>query len=179
MIRPLCLWIVALTMAVGAAGQSDSAADPWALLRPFEGKWEGSISGKPGQGSTFREFRFELNGRFLSQRDRATYEPSAVREKPEVHEDFGFFSYDRNLRKLVWRQFHSEGFVHEYTLESASPDGKRLDFISVRIENIAPGWRAKESLRMLSADAMEATFLLAAPGKDFEVYTLARLKRAK
>jgi hypothetical protein len=32
---------------------------------------------------------------------------------------------------------------------------------------------------MLSADEMEATFWLAAPGKDFEVYVRSQLKRVK
>ncbi len=48
-----------------------------------------------------------------------------------------------------------------------------------KIENIAPGWRAKEVFRALSEDELEHTFSLAAPGKDFEVYTRARLKRVK
>lgn len=168
---------IALVIARSAGGQSDAGADPWAPLRGLEGKWAGTISGKPGKGSTVREFHFELNGLFLSERDKVTYEPNAPGAEPGIHEDFGFFSYDRNLKKIVWRQFHSEGFVHEYLLDSVSPDGKLIDFISVRIENIAPGWRAKESMHMLAADAMDATFWLAAPGKDFEVYTLARLKR--
>lgn len=60
------------------------------------------------------------------------------------------YSYDRALKKIVLRQFHNEGFVNEYTLESVAPDGKALEFTTVRIENIAPGWRAKESWRVHS-----------------------------
>jgi len=51
---------VAVAFAIDALAQSD----PWAPLRVFEGKWEGPTSGKPGKGSTTREFRFEMNGRF-------------------------------------------------------------------------------------------------------------------
>lgn len=78
---------------------------------------------------------------------------------------------------MVWRQFHSEGFVNEYMLDLVSADGKSLEFVTVRIENIAPGWRAKESYRIISADELEETFSLASPGKDFEVYSQTRLKR--
>jgi hypothetical protein len=64
-------------------------------------------------------------------------------------------------------------------LESVSTDGKALEFVTVRIENFAPGWRAKKSYRVLSSDEIEETFSLAPPGKDFDVYTVARLRRVK
>jgi hypothetical protein len=166
---------MSIAMAIGGAAEPDS----WAALRIMVGKWEGSAAGVPGKGRSTREFRFEMNERFLSEHGKILWEPKSAAEKAAVHEDFGWFSYDSNLMKIVWRQFHDEGFVNEYTLDSASADGKSLDFVSVRIENIAPGWRAKESFRMLSADEMEATFWLAAPGKDFEVYVRSQLKRVK
>ena len=89
------------------------------------------------------------------------------------------YSYDRALKKVVLRQFHGEGFVNERTLDSVSADGKSLEFTTVRIENIAPGWRAKESFRVLSPDEFVETFSLAAPGKDFAVYSETHLKRVK
>jgi hypothetical protein len=165
---------IAVAIAITALAQSD----PWASLRVFEGKWEGPTSGKPGKGSTTREFRFEMNGHFLSQRDHSVYQPADPAAKPFVHEDFGFFSYDSDLKKVVWRQFHSEGLVNEYALESVSVDGKSLEFVTTRIENL-PGFRAKKLYRILSADEIEEKFLLAPPGADFAVYTLAHLKRVK
>lgn len=171
--RPLAS-LIAILIAVTAGAQ----VDPWAALRVFEGKWEGPTSGKPGKGSTSREFRFEMNGRFLSQRDKSVYQPEDPAARPLVHEDFGFFSYDTNMKKVVWRQFHSEGLVNEYTLESVSADGKSLEFVTTRIENL-PGFRAKKLYQILSADEIVETFFVAPPGKDFAVYTLARLKRVK
>jgi hypothetical protein len=166
---------IALLITVTALAQ----LDPWAAVRVFEGKWEGPVTGKPGKQFSSREYRFELNGKFLSQRDKSLYEPKSPGAKPEGREDFGFFSYDTNLKKIVWRQFHGEGFVNEYTLDSVSADAKSLEFVTVRIENLAPGWRAKKSYRILSADEIEETFSLAPPGKDFDVYTVAHLKRVK
>ena len=107
------------------------------------------------------------------------YEPKSPEAQPGLREDFGFFSYDTNLKKIVWRQFHSEGFVNEHTLDSVSADAKSLEFVTVRVENLAAGWRAKKSYRILSTDEFEETFSLAPPGKDFEVFTIARLKRVK
>ena len=162
-------------LAVSAGAQSD----PWSNVRVFEGKWEGSITGKPGKQFSSREYQFLLHDTFLSQRDHSVYEAKSADEMPKIREDFGYFSYDRILKQIVWRQFHSEGFVNEYRLESVSTDGKALEFVTVRIENLAPGWRAKKSYRVLSADEIEETFSLAPPGKDFDVYTLAHLRRVK
>jgi len=167
--------IVALLIAICgmASGQEKN---PWSALRIFEGKWHGSTTGKPGKGSTDREFHFELNGKFLYQHDRSVYQPSDPAGKPVVHEDVGYFSYDADAKKLVWRQFHSEGYVNEYVMDSISPDGEILEFVTTRIENL-PGFRAKKVYRTVSNDQIEETFQLAAPGQDFEIYTQTDLRR--
>ena len=166
---------VGLLSAMSAAAQSD----PWAALRFLEGKWEGPAFGEPGKGVSSRQFRFDLNGRFLSVRNKSVWEPKSPGAKPEIHEDIGMYSYDTALKKVVLRQFHVEGFVNEYTLDSVSRDGKLIEFTTVRIENIAAGWRAKEAYRILSPDEFVETFSLAAPGKDFEKYSETHLKRVK
>ena len=107
------------------------------------------------------------------------WETKAPGAKPEVHEDYGMFSYDRALKKPELRQYHVEGFVNEYTLDSASEDGKPLEFITVRIENIAAGWRAKESYRVVPANEVVETFSPAGPGKEFEVYSQTHWKRVR
>jgi hypothetical protein len=40
-----------LLIAFNAAGQ----ADPWAPLRVFDGRWEASVTGKPGKQLSSRE----------------------------------------------------------------------------------------------------------------------------
>ena len=171
--RPLFLSI-ALVIAFSAVAQ----VDPWTALRVLEGKWQGPTTGKPGKGTTAREYRFELNNHFLSQRDKSVYQPANPTAKPVVHEDFGIFSYDSNLKKVVWRQFHSEGLVNEYTLNSLSADGKSFESVTTHIENL-PGFRAKKVYRVLSTDEIEETFWLASPGKDYDLYTVSHLKRVK
>lgn len=153
-----------------------AAVDPWGPLRVFEGNWEGPTRGKPGAGSTSRAYRFEMGGRFLTQRDKSVYRSTGAGAEPLVHEDFGVFSFDATQRRIVWRQFHSESFVNEYILESVGPQGTTLEFVTMRIENL-PGGRAKKLYRILSPDEFEETFLLAVPDQEFEVYTESRLKR--
>lgn len=96
-----------------------------------------------------------------------------------MHEDFGVFSHDRAAKKIVLRQFHVEGFVNEYTADVPAADAKTFEFVTIRIENIPSGWRAKEAYRIVSRDEVVETFSLAEPGKDFEMYSETRLKRAK
>lgn len=158
--------IVATALVVGAGAQ----ADVWGPLRFFEGKWQGTANGEPGKGVSTREYRFDLNSRFITVRNKSVYEPKAPGKQSEVHEDFGVFSYDEAQKKFVLRQFHGEGFVNEYILDVISGDGKSLEFVTTRIENIPIGWRAKERYRVVSSDEFVETFTLAAPGKDFEVY---------
>ena len=87
-------------------------------------------------------------------------------------------SFDRARKQFVYRQFHVEGFVNQYSAEAAE-GAKREVFVSEAIENIPPGWRARETYNILSNDEFTETFELAEPGKEFEVYTETRLKRKK
>ena len=91
------LWILPVVFLVAMSALAQS--DPWAPLRAFEGKWEGDTSGKPGKGTTTRDYRFELNGKFLFQRDKSVYQPTDPAGKPLEHEDFGVFSYDTSFEE--------------------------------------------------------------------------------
>jgi hypothetical protein len=161
--------------AISAVAQSD----PWGPLRVFEGKWEGTVTGQPGKQSSSRDYQFVSNGTFLWQHDHSVYEAKSPEDAPKVREDFGYFSYDKFAKTIVWRQFHSEGFVNEYRLKSVGADSRSFEFETVRIENLPPGWRARKSYRVLSVDEIEETFSLAPPDKEFETYTVAHLKRVK
>jgi hypothetical protein len=44
---------------------------------------------------------------------------------------------------------------------------------------MAPGWRGKETYKLLGADEFIEVFELAAPGKKFEVYVENHFKRQK
>ena len=52
-------------------------------------------------------------------------------------------------------------------------------FGTEHIENIEPGWRARETYHILSDDEFEETFELAAPGGDFKVCVSNRLHRKR
>lgn len=151
----------------------------WMILQPFVGNWKGQGTGAPGNGNYERSYQFILNKRFIEIRNRSTYPPTDKFPKGEVHEDIGYFSYDGGRKVFVLRQFHAEGFVNQYKLDSISPDKKTLVFISEAIENIPSGYRAKETYRLLNENEIEEIFEIAAPGKDFEIYTRVKLIRQK
>jgi len=169
-----------LLVAAAAAtfGQTAPPADPWAPLKPLVGSWEGTASGEPGSGRVERDYQFVLNNRFLRARNKSVYPAQEKNPKGETHEDWGLFSYDRSRKKLVFRQFHVEGFVNTFVLERVSPDAKTLVFETESIENIPPGWRARETYTMVSEDELIEVFELAEPGKEFAMYSESRLKRA-
>lgn len=142
------------------------------------GRWTGTTEGRPGKGTVERQYERVLNARFIQVRNRSTYPPQERNPKGEVHEDIGFLSFDARRKSIVFRQFHTEGFVNQYVLEpSAMPD--RIVFTSEAIENIPAGFRARETYVFTSGDQFEEIFEIAEPGNAFAVYSRTRLTRAR
>jgi hypothetical protein len=176
--RSVLLLALALAVGAGTALAQDSEQNSLASLEFLVGEWEGTSEGQPGSGVVRREYARILGGRFMQVRNTTTYAPQAKNPKGEQHEDIGFFSFDRIRKRLVLRQFHVEGFVNEYVAEGAS-GSERMVFTTESIENIPPGWRARETYIRISADELEERFELAEPGKDYELYSRSRLKRVR
>jgi hypothetical protein len=173
------LLLISLILPDIVFGQEEKKQDVWEPLRFFVGSWEGKGEGRPGDSKAEREYEFVLQGKFLEARNESVYEPQDLNPKGEVHEDWGLFSYDQGRKKIVFRQFHVEGFVNQYILDSLSADCKTLVFVTESIENIPSGWRARETYQILNDEEFIETFELAAPEKDFEVYIENHFKRKR
>lgn len=179
MIRRCTFLLLLASAGISIFGQqAASTSDTFAPIRFFVGSWRGDQSGQPGDGTSERTYEFVLNDRFLQVRNTSTYPPQERNKKGEVHHDMGMIGYDRARKRLVFRQFHQEGFVNAYVQEE-NGDAKKLVFTSEAIENIAPGWRARETYLILNNDEFIERFELAEPGKDFSLYSEAHLKRTK
>jgi len=175
----VCALLISATPAPARAQSAPtSEADPLQPLAFLIGRWEGASDGQPGTAKVQREYTPILNSRFIRVQNKSVYAPQEKNPKGETHEDLGVFSFDASRRRAVLRQFHGEGFVNQY---SADLDAKlgTLAFISEAIENIPPGWRARETYVVLGPDEFEETFDLAGPGKPFELYSRVRLKRVR
>lgn len=159
-------------------GQLTKRDSLWLPVSYFNGEWAGEGKGKPGIGKYERSYKWALSKRFIEITNKSTYPPSAAdKNKGEVHEDHGFISYDNSRKSFILRQFHIEGFVNQYKLESISADKKTFVFVSEAIENIPAGYRARETYKIVDRDNFIETFEIAEPGKDFALYSEARLKR--
>lgn len=154
-----------------------TAPDPLQPLAFLIGRWEGTSEGQPGAARVVREYTRVLNSRFIRAQNQSVYHPQEKNPKREVHEDLGMFSFDASRQRLVFRQFHKEGFVNQY-VHDATQAGKVV-FTTEAIENIPTGWRARETYTVLGSDEFEELFELAEPGKPFELHSRARFKRAR
>jgi hypothetical protein len=171
----------ALVLAIAISGPvvaQQPPADNLAPIAPFLGRWTGTSEGQPGNGTVERDYERALGSRFIRVRNRSTYPPQEKNPKGEVHEDEGFFSFDRARQRMLFRQFHIEGFVTTYVQDADVKPGT-LSFTTEMIENIPPGWRARETYILHGPDDLEEIFELAEQGKDFTVYSRTRLKRAR
>jgi hypothetical protein len=166
-------------MASPSVAQEAPKPDPFAPVRFLVGTWKGENSGQAGNGTSDRTYAFELGDGFLVGRNTAVYPPQPKNEQGETHRDTGFISYDKSRKVLVFRQFHSEGFVNQYIQDVSAARPDTVVFVTEVIENIAPGWRARETYRKTGPDTVVETFELAAPGKPFEVYSVCKLTRGK
>ncbi len=168
--------ILVSLLAFTAFPQSAANEDPFATVRFFVGHWQGTGVGEPGNSTVEREYQFILGGRFLQAKNVSRWAPRNNAPKGETHEDWGLMSYDTARKTIIFRQFHIEGFVSQYVMEPVR-DPKTLVFATEAIENIAPGWRARETYHILGTDEFEEVFELAAPGKEFELYSKSHLRR--
>jgi len=149
----------------------------WTPFNYFVGAWQGSGEGQVGHSRVERKYEFVLNSKFLFVRNKSTYEPREKNPKGEVHEDWGLVSYDKARETYVFRQFHIEGFVNTYVLDTLAEDGQTISFVTEGIENIPPGWKARETYQIRGPDEFIEVFELAGPGKGYEVYTENRFQR--
>lgn len=172
--------LLLILLATGEAAAQKAKRDSiWAPVHAFLGEWQGEGGGEPGIGKYERSYTLTLNGNFIEIRNKSTYPPTEKNPKGEVHEDIGYIFYDRGRKTFLLRQYHIEGFVNEYALESISPDNKTLVFVTESIVNIPKGWRARETYRVLGPNELEETFELAPPDKPFAPYSKVMLRKIR
>ena len=172
------LWVL-FFIPMSTLAQSAKQDSLWLPFKIFIGRWTGDSNGESGKGKYERSYETIFNKKYVEIKNKSIYPPSSNHPNGEAHEDRGFISYDKGRKTFVLRQFHIEDFVNQYRIESISPDGKTIVFVSESIENIPAGYRAKETYRVISENEFIETFELAEPGKGFELYSTATLRRAK
>jgi hypothetical protein len=171
------MFLVLVMTPVLVMAQADQEEDIWAPLRPLVGEWEGT--GAAGKSQVEAKYTFVLKETFVEAWHRAVFVPDEKNPEGEVHEDRGFMSYDHHRKTIVYRQFHIEGFVNQYVLDSLSSDGTTFIFVSEAIENAPAGTRAREVFSFVTSDQLQTEFHVAWPDQDFQCYSRNELKRKR
>jgi hypothetical protein len=179
MMRSLTVALIPCWLFVNASSAQEKKTDPFEPVRFLAGKWEGTAEGEPGVGTVQRAYSFVLKDRYLHETNVSTYPAKEASKPEEIHEHWSMISYDRQRATLVLRQFHQEGFVNQYVMNKSASGPAKLVFDSERFENFDNSWKAKETYEILSSDEFIETFELAAPGKELQVYSKNKFKRAK
>jgi hypothetical protein len=174
--RLLGLALVAAPAACATAQTSASGAPPLdarlASLQRFVGRWRGTAEGEPGTGAVERTYTPILAGKFVEEQNTSSYVSG------EIHHHIAYWSYDRRRARFVLRQFHQESFVNQFIATTPDFVEGRLVVDSEAIENIPPGFRARETYLFASPDAFEEIFEIAEPNADYQVYSHNRFTRA-
>lgn len=170
---------IVMALLIGAtAPASAQDADAWKPVDRFVGDWRGTATGQAGTGDVTRRYAKVMGGRFIQETNTSTYPPQEKNVKGEVHEHSGMFSYDKQRKVLMLRQFHIEGFVNTYK-QASEKGAAKLVFESEGFENFSNAWKARETYEFDGDDRFVETFELAPPGKDFQVYSRTEFRRAR
>jgi hypothetical protein len=133
--------------------------------------------GPSGSSTVTQKFELVLGGQFLRMRTRAEFAPQEKNSQGEIHEDLGFFSFDKSRNAVILRAFYVEGFVNRYVLSEVSADSSKLVFVTEAIENAPPGTKAKLMLQRIGEDTLEESFYVAFPGREQSCFSTNRLTR--
>ena len=170
------LVIVFFLLSLSAFAVQSESVDIWEPLRYLEGAWEGKGDGMNGVSTVMQEYVFIFNGKFMRMTAKSEFKPQEKNPKGEIHEDIGYFSFDRSRKKFILRGFYIEGFVNQY-VGDVSEDGKTITFETEAVENSPPGTRAKLVLKKISDNEFVESFFVAWPGREYSCMTTNKLKR--
>lgn len=161
---------VLLAAAQGTAAQSPDAnrqagGDPWEPLRLLVGNWSGGIDGALGQGTGHRSYAFVMDGRYLVQRHASLRLPQPDSPAGDYHRELAVYSYDRQRRTIVLREFMEEGFVLTY---HCATEPLRFVCTSEDVES-GPGMRARLTIELEHEYRFRESFELADAGEELKL----------
>lgn len=150
------------SMGQASATDASSAPDPWGPFRLLIGTWEAGIDGALGQGEGRRTYEFYIDDLYLVHRHASVRPPQPASPNGDHHRELAVYSYDRERRVIVLREFMEEGYVLRSTCET---EAKRFVCVSEDIES-GSGMRSRLTIDIESAYRFTETFELAGPGEE-------------
>jgi len=130
------------------------------------GHWQGTGTGFGNNTSlTKSSFTWVMNNSYIEVINESVFEPTDKKPKGEHHIDKGYISFDKIRKKIVFRQFNSEGYINQYVLDSESTL-KKLVFKSENIENFMPGGSAEWIIEINDSTKLTTIFNVTFPKKE-------------
>ncbi len=166
--RSLVLAVLLLTTVLGS---SQSAAPDWTRWNWLIGTWDGSGSGKPGEGGGWFSLAPDLDHQVLVRKSHSEY-PAANGRPSAVHDDLMVVYQESG----AWRAdyWDNEGHVIRYVAELSA---RQAVFTSIRRPD-TPGFRLTYELE--PNGEVSVVFAMAAPGsEDFKTYVSGTVHRRK
>ena len=176
--RSVLMIVIVFSMVAPLIADEPEGDDPWAPVRLLLGEWQGAGSGFGGESEVSHTFDFVIQDNFIRSTTLSKFHPKEDGAPAEVHEDRGFFSFDSDRGKIVFRQFLSEGFVNTYVLEDQEPGDRNLVLTSESTEG-AGGMAARLTITFEDDDSYRMVLELASPGKDFFACQTIEMERVK
>jgi hypothetical protein len=170
------LLILILALAPAAVPARDGESDRLAAVAWLVGDWEGVGEGQGGISASSRRAVRTRNGHFIRIEGRSVYPKQDKNKSGEVHASLDLWSYDRQRKLLVMRQFDSLGFVSTYVQDPAASASGRVVLVSERIENAHPGWKTRYTYIYRAPNEYQELFELDM-GKGLQPYVTNRFLR--
>ncbi len=163
-----CLLVAAIFLLLASTvfAEDPGDTDPWQPILFLKGEWVGAGVGMGGDSKVSHIYKYVIKEKFLHLNTQSIFRSQEEDKPDDIHEDWGFFSYDSDRGVLVLRQFLSEGYVNTYVLATVEPNSNTLVFISELTES-AGGMRARITYKVHNQDEYELLLDLAPPGKEF------------
>jgi hypothetical protein len=121
-----------------------------------------------------RRYELIMGERDLQVRHRSLRLPQEKSPKGDQHEELHVFSYDRDRRTIVYREFFSEGVVVRSPCQA---DANKVVCVSEAVEN-GTGIRARLTLEITDRYRFTETYELGFPNREVEHYLTNRWTRS-
>ena len=167
-VKNMIIFIFCILINIQIKGQTHD--NPLDKLAFFLGTWEHFNT----TDSISHHYEKVLNGHFIKMKTEARFFP--IDGEASQHQDEGFFSWDKVRNALVFRQFHSEGFINTYVLNSKTSTDKFYVFESEQVEN-GFGLIAKLTIELLSPNEYKMILHLGKRKDELEACQWINAKR--
>ena len=168
-----CSVLLASSPALAAA-----AEDGLAPMSPLVGDWTGVSEGDPGRAATTRHAERAQNDHFIMIQGRSVYPKQEKNKKGEIHTQLDVWSYDKQRKLIMLRQFDSLGFASTYAQDGAASTKGRIVLVSEHLENVPSDWKARYTYEFRGTDEYHEFFELDPDGKGFQPYVSGNFLRS-